>query len=53
VGRHARVRRAIIDKGNTIPEGFEIGFDHEADRRRGFVVTESGVVVVARAQLNH
>lgn len=53
VGRHAKLKRAIIDKGNTIPEGFEIGFDHEADRRRGFVVTESGVVVVARAQLNH
>jgi glucose-1-phosphate adenylyltransferase len=49
IGRHARVRRAIIDKGVNIPAGEEIGFDLENDRRRGFTVTEEGVVVIAKA----
>ncbi len=48
VGRCARVRRAIIDKEVNIPEGMEIGYDREADRARGFVVTPSGITVVAK-----
>jgi glucose-1-phosphate adenylyltransferase len=49
IGRRARVRRAIIDKGVHIPPGIEIGFDHELDRARGFIVTEHGVTVIAKA----
>ncbi len=49
VGRHARIRRTIIDKDVHIPEGVEIGFDPVADRKRGFTVTESGIVVIAKA----
>jgi glucose-1-phosphate adenylyltransferase len=49
IGRHARVRRAIIDKGVRIPAGAEIGFDPEADRARGFTVSEGGIVVIAKA----
>jgi glucose-1-phosphate adenylyltransferase len=49
IGRSAVVRRAIIDKAVRIPEGVRIGVDHEADRQR-FVVSESGVVVVAKRQ---
>ena len=48
VGRGARVRRAIIDKGVRIPQGAAIGYDHDKDRERGFVVTEKGVVVIAK-----
>jgi glucose-1-phosphate adenylyltransferase len=48
VGRHAKIRKAIIDDNIVIPEGMEIGYDHEEDRLRGCIVTESGVVVVAR-----
>lgn len=48
VGANARVRRAIIDKGVRIPAGATIGIDHELDRRRGFVVTQNGIVVVAK-----
>jgi glucose-1-phosphate adenylyltransferase len=47
VGREARVHRAIVDKGVTIPPRFEIGVDPEEDRRR-FKVTEDGVVVIPR-----
>ena len=50
VGRRARVRRAIVDKDVVIPEGFEIGHNHEKDRANGFAVTDSGVVVVAKAE---
>ena len=35
VGRHAKIRRAIIDKDVDIPPGIEIGFDHELDRVAG------------------
>jgi glucose-1-phosphate adenylyltransferase len=49
VGRHSRVRRAIIDKGVRIPQEVEIGYDLDLDRERGFTVTESGVVVIAKA----
>jgi glucose-1-phosphate adenylyltransferase len=49
VGRSARVRRAIIDKGVEIPEGVEIGYDHDLDRQRGFTVTENGLTVIARS----
>jgi glucose-1-phosphate adenylyltransferase len=49
IGRHARVRRAIIDKHVQIPPGTEIGFDHDQDRARGFTVSEGGVVVIAKA----
>jgi glucose-1-phosphate adenylyltransferase len=46
IGRHARVRRAIIDKGVKVPEGAEIGYDHDADRRRGLTVVEEDDLVV-------
>jgi glucose-1-phosphate adenylyltransferase len=49
VGRHAKIRRAIIDKWVHVPEGFEIGYDPEADRRRGFTVTETGITVIGQA----
>ena len=47
VGRHARIRRAIIDKNVVVPEGYEIGFDPESDRKK-FTVTESGIVVIEK-----
>jgi len=50
VGRHARVRRAIIDKGVTIPAGFSIGHDRALDLARGLTVTDDGLTVVAKAE---
>jgi glucose-1-phosphate adenylyltransferase len=49
VGRHSRIRRAIIDRHVSLPERTEIGYDMEADRRR-FHVTDSGIVVVVRQE---
>ena len=48
VGRYAKIRRAIIDKGVAIPQGVKIGYDPEEDRRRGFVVSDTGIVVIAK-----
>ena len=45
VGRHARIKRAIIDRDVFIPRGAVIGYDHDEDRLR-HTVTESGIVVV-------
>jgi glucose-1-phosphate adenylyltransferase len=47
VGRHAKIRRAIIDKNIVIPEGAVIGYDHAEDIKKGYTVTESGIVVVS------
>ena len=47
VGRHCRIRRAIIDRDVHIPEGTTIGYDTEADRQRYFV-TDTGITVVTR-----
>ena len=51
VGRHCRIRRAIIDKDVRIPAGTTIGHDLDHDRRRGFTVTEQGVVIIPKAEL--
>jgi glucose-1-phosphate adenylyltransferase len=51
VGRHCRIRKAIIDKEVKIPPNTTIGFDLNHDRARGFTVTEQGVVVIAKAEL--
>ncbi len=49
IGRRAKVRRAIIDKGVKIPAGIEVGYDSELDRRRGFAVTDQGVTIIAKS----
>ena len=48
IGRRAKLRRAILDKNIGIPEDTTIGYDLEADRARGWHVTESGIVVIGR-----
>lgn len=48
IGRHAKIRRAIIDKSVHIPAGMEIGYDLDRDRRRGFAVSPSGIVIISK-----
>lgn len=48
IGRYAKVRRAILDKNVRIPEGGTVGYDLDADRARGWHVTDSGIVVIGR-----
>jgi glucose-1-phosphate adenylyltransferase len=47
VGRHSKLTHAIVDKGVEIPEGMQIGYFPEEDRKR-FTVTESGIVVISK-----
>jgi glucose-1-phosphate adenylyltransferase len=45
IGRYAKIRRAIIDRGCEIPQGMEIGYDLEEDKKR-FDVSPGGIVTV-------
>src|SRR5687768_3236784 len=45
VGRHARLKRVIVDRDVLIPRGALIGYNGEEDSRR-HIVSEGGVVVV-------
>ncbi|MFC8847542.1 MULTISPECIES: glucose-1-phosphate adenylyltransferase [unclassified Micromonospora] len=49
IGRHAVVRRAILDKHVIVPEGAEIGVDLEKDRQR-YTVSDNGIVVIGKGQ---
>jgi glucose-1-phosphate adenylyltransferase len=50
VGRYCRIRRAILDKDVKLPPYTVIGYDPEFDRRRGFTITDGGVVVVPKGE---
>ena len=43
---------AILDRGCVIPEGTQIGVDHDEDRARGFRVTKGGHTLVTPGMLN-
>ncbi len=50
INRHCRLKKVVIDRRCTIPEGLVIGEDPELDARR-FHRTEGGVVLVTRDML--
>lgn len=50
VGRRARIKNAVIDKGVDIPEGIEIGYDAELDASR-FTRTDNGVCLVTKKSI--
>jgi len=50
VGRYCRIRRAIIDKEVKLPPYTVLGYDTEFDRKRGFTITEGGIVVVSKSE---
>jgi len=35
-----------VDKGATLPDGFQAGLDPDADRARGFLVTDGGITLI-------
>lgn len=47
VGRHCKIKKAIIDKDNVIPPNTEIGYHPKEDAKR-FTVTPRGIVVVPK-----
>ena len=50
VGHHARVNRAVIDRGCVIPDGLVIGEDEAQDNAR-FYRSENGITLVTREML--
>ena len=48
IAPNSTVRRAILDKEVIVSEGASVGVDHDADRARGFTVTETGITVVGK-----
>jgi len=42
--------RKLLQPANCGPEGFRVGYDGEKGLARGFTVSESGVVVIAKAE---
>ena len=45
IGRHAVLKRCVVDKGVSIPEGLKVGVDSASDRRR-FHVTDRGITLI-------
>jgi len=50
VGRYCRIRKAIIDKEVKLPPYTVLGYDADFDRKRGFTISDGGVVVVPKSQ---
>jgi len=48
IGPNGVVRRAILDKEVVVNEGATVGVDPEADKARGFTVTDSGITIVGK-----
>jgi len=46
VGRYSRLTRTIVPANVIVPENTVIGVDLAADRAKGYMVTDSGVVVL-------
>ncbi len=51
IEQKCRVNRAIIDRGAVLPDGTVVGEDANADRARGFRVTDSGLTLVTAEML--
>jgi glucose-1-phosphate adenylyltransferase len=51
IGRHARIKRAIIDSDCIVPPGLVVGEDPVADAKR-FYRTENGITLITRHMLD-
>jgi glucose-1-phosphate adenylyltransferase len=50
IGRHAVLKRVVVDKRCRIPEGMVVGVNPDEDRRR-FYVSEKGVALITPEML--
>jgi glucose-1-phosphate adenylyltransferase len=51
VGRNARLKRVVIDRGVTIPDGLIVGEDPELDAAR-FRRTASGICLITKPMID-
>jgi glucose-1-phosphate adenylyltransferase len=50
IGRRVKIKRCILDENCIVPDGMQIGYDPEEDRRR-FFVTRHGVTLITQDML--
>jgi glucose-1-phosphate adenylyltransferase len=48
ISRNATIERAILDKNVVVQEGAEVGVNHEADRARGYAISDGGITIVGK-----
>lgn len=51
INRNCVIKKAIIDRSCVVPEGLQIGVDHQQDEANGFRISSGGVVLVTRDML--
>ncbi len=51
IGRNARLRNVIIERGTTIPENLQVGWDPEHDAQR-FRVTSKGICLINQRMID-
>lgn len=51
IGDNVRIRRAIIDRFNTLESRSQVGYDSEEDRKKGYSI-KSEIVIVPRGKLS-
>ena len=51
IGRHARLKKVVLDRGVVIPPGLVVGEDPELDARR-FRRTDKGVCLITQKMIN-
>jgi glucose-1-phosphate adenylyltransferase len=51
IGRKAKLKNVVIDRGVKIPEGLTVGFDAEADEKR-FRRTKSGICLITQKMID-
>ncbi|PWJ21283.1 glucose-1-phosphate adenylyltransferase [Jannaschia seohaensis] len=51
IGRKAKLKNVVIDRGVKIPEGLTVGYDAEADERR-FRRTKNGVCLITQKMID-
>lgn len=50
IGRHARLRRVVVEKQCVIPENLVVGYDTAADRKK-FYVSDRGITLITPEML--
>jgi glucose-1-phosphate adenylyltransferase len=48
VGKNSSIKNAVIDKNVKVGENIKIGYNLEDDKKRGFVITTKGIVVIKK-----
>ena len=51
IGRGAKIKKAVIDRGVSIPEGLQVGYDPDQDALR-FRRTEAGVCLITQSMID-